>query len=70
MLELTKNWRQLAREAIHEKDPEKLILLANNYRMLWNANSLRPLDEQMQNHLSKTAKRPTTNIQAASEREV
>jgi len=29
MLELTKNWRQLAREAIHDKDPEKLISLAN-----------------------------------------
>jgi len=29
MSELTKNWRQLAREAINEKDPEKLIALAN-----------------------------------------
>jgi hypothetical protein len=29
MLELTKNWRQLAREAIHGRDPEKLISLAN-----------------------------------------
>jgi hypothetical protein len=29
MLELTKNWRQLAREALHEQDPEKLISLAN-----------------------------------------
>src|ERR1700683_3732510 len=29
MIELTKNWRQLAREAIHERDPEKLIALAN-----------------------------------------
>ena len=29
MRELTKNWRQLAREAMHEKDPEKLIALAN-----------------------------------------
>ena len=29
MRELTKNWRQLAREAIHENYPEKLISLAN-----------------------------------------
>jgi len=69
MLELTKNWRQLAREAIHEKDPEKLISLANELQEALERKQPKPARRADAKSFIKTAKRPTTNIQAASERE-
>ena len=69
MLELTKNWRQLAREAIHEKDPEKLISLANELQEALERKQPQPARRADAKSFIKTAKRPTTNIQAASERE-
>jgi hypothetical protein len=69
MLELTKNWRQLAREAIHEKDPEKLSSLANELQEALERKQAKPARRADAKSFIKTAKRPTTNIQAASERE-